>query len=357
MAFQPINFLQAQTQGSPLMEAITGELQKRHAEQMAAPQQAADLAKTQAQTGLLGAQAAKAQAEAQSPFGGKTIPGTIGEALNLLQLKNKFGESSDEYTSAKKAIDFKRAHEQSIVDKNTAMTHSLSYRLMPPDSKKQLVAYAVGMGYGPAQASAMFAQGKTLDDLSKEKGVKIEDVKPRYPLANENIKQYQQRTAAVHELDNLQDKVNEATKLMGRKFAGFSTGQLINAIKGNDPDQQAQMLAARMVGPDIANLRLRVAQGKAGVEAAQEMEEVAMSRFKVLEPMLSTEVRVKTNELVTQWLREANNSFGESLYGQARVGAQASPAQAAPGKATRTRMVGGREASLINGKWHFKKGA
>lgn len=93
-----------QQQGTTLANQMQGMKNESYPEQQrqAALMNALKGRLTNAQIGLINAQAAKANRDANDPFGGQSFSGSLGQVMQLEAIRNKFGENSPIYQRALK---------------------------------------------------------------------------------------------------------------------------------------------------------------------------------------------------------------------------------------------------------------
>lgn len=266
------------------------------------------------------AQAARANQLASDPFGGHVPSGAAGESYWMAQLKNRYGSDSDIVKNAQKQLDLENELKQSNITRRSQINNAQAYSSLPADEKKRVVATAVGMGYDPSEASRLLNSGKTLSDMSQEKGIDLKEVQPVYPLGGETLKQMQKRGAFANEIKVLQTRINEATKGYGRRLAGYSPKQVMDAISNENPDQQGRYLAARALAPELNALRLNAMNGKVGIEAIKHLTEKAGQNSKVFESLISDDARQSMNNYMSQWIDEAQNAYSDNLQDYAALG-------------------------------------
>lgn len=267
---------------------------------------------------LRGAQIGKLNREAEDPYAGQVPPGAVGQAWWLQQLKERYGEDSPVVQDAIDNIKTARASQESTANRNRALTESLAYRSLPMPVKNQMVATAVGMGMDPAAAAQMLASGATLDQMADFAGIDLDNVTPVYPLANETIKQLQNRRAFISELEQLNKNITEGLAPYSEKAFGFSPKQIAEAIKGENPDKQAKFLAARALSPELSALRLKSAGANVGIEAIRDMTEKSLQKSRVFESMVTPEVYERMNNYIDKWVAGAGDIYNKTLLKQAQ---------------------------------------
>lgn len=91
----------------------------------------------------------KAQAMANLPFGGFTLPGAAGQVLGLESIKQLYGEGSDQYKTALQAFNLSQLGDQSRINYQQALTQTLPLRSLTPTGKSIVEQANVGAGLSP----------------------------------------------------------------------------------------------------------------------------------------------------------------------------------------------------------------
>lgn len=204
------------------------------------------------------------------------------------------------------ALASSQSSRQSQTDLNNKRAEGYSFNSLPTNERSYLIAQAAGMGVEPNEAINMFNKGKTVDQMAIEQGYDPNNKpEPVYPLTSSGQTQLKMRQAANAEIKVLGDKISKAMSPYSRKILGYSPVQIVEAMKGENKDSQAKLLAARALQPELASIRLRMGGGNVGIEAIREMTNSSMGHIGSFESLVSPEVYEKTNEYVDKWLTEA----------------------------------------------------
>lgn len=246
--------------------------------------------------------------------------GSIANALYIQDLESKFGADDPRVVAAKKAQEIEQHSKEVNTQTKEKYANSLAYRSLPTDEKKRAVALLTGMGIDPTEGEKLLVEGKSLTEIAKEKGVNKDDVIPVYPLGGENIKQTQRRGAFVNELAVLDKHITESLGKYQNKIGGYSLQQMADAVRGEDPDFQGKVLAARALGPELSSLRLKAAGANIGIEAIKELQNKSLGNLKILESTVDTKAYVAMQKYMNQWLYEANKEFERTLSDYGRIG-------------------------------------
>jgi len=183
-----------------------------------------------------------------------------------------------------------------------------------PEAKTYEIALGAGMGLTPDKLVHERSQGKSISQIAQENGYNPNNLPaPDFLPTRQNIATLKRRQAALAEVDSLGKFVREGLAPFARTFQGYSIPQVAQALTGYDEKQQIKFLAARMLTPELANIRQNLAQGNAGVTAAQEIMNRSLMDHKVFQGLVSPKVYLKSQELADQVLKDAFKN-AEKVY-------------------------------------------
>jgi hypothetical protein len=198
-----------------------------------------------------------------------------------------------------------------------------AFQELPADQKAALVAQAAGLGISPTDATQAFLNGATIEDLARSKGVDPSNMpSPIYPTTQAQLTQIQRRNQALAEINTLEPTISNAIAPYSRRFAGFSPAQVADSITGDNPDQQAQYLAARAIMPEMSALRVKAMGGQVGVEAINEITDASMGNLGAFGPTVSPKVYKAAQGYVTQWLNQAVQSANNTAWNSGQFNKQ-----------------------------------
>ena len=194
------------------------------------------------------------------------------------------------------------------------MDKAANFDRSPADVKNLMIAQAAGMGIDPTRAVKAFrVQGKDIFDLAKENGFDPENLPdPIYPNSKADISLIKRRQGALKELESINNDVAAWAGPYAQKIKGYSPKQVMDAISGKNPDQQAKFLAARGLAQELNLLRLMVANGKATVHAVKALEETSLTKMKVFEPLVSQEAWTKMQKYMHDSLKNGMEASFEA---------------------------------------------
>lgn len=191
----------------------------------------------------------KLRQEMSLPFGGKTPPGSIGQAIWLSKIKQQYGEESPEYKDAKTAFesDIEKAH--SLVDYRGALTNTMDKRAASTLTKLALEKADIEQGYRPGtnrtEQLSPNEQAKLAGefDLRMQKEVSDLDARKRSLFAS-NI----DKTLA-------QIKVDDLTQYAGAKGAITKLSEQAKAPFGKESQNyrnfQKSLSAAQLLAKQV----------------------------------------------------------------------------------------------------------
>lgn len=180
------------------------------------------------------------------------------------------------------------------------------FNSLPVSTKEYVLAQAAGMGIYPDDARKMLTSGKSLSDIATEKGFDPNNLpEPIYPLTKAGQTQLKQRKAAIEELGKLGKTISSWAGPYSQQIAGYSPLQVKDALTGKNKDQQAKFLAARMLAPEQAAIRIKAMGGNVGIEAIREMTEKSMMNGHALQALVKPDVFIKANEYVEEAIKDA----------------------------------------------------
>ena len=221
-----------------------------------------------------------------NPFSSKntTHPFNTGNPLIDTILNRKFAQSS--YTGQ--------------------MAQAFDWVHSTPEAKTYEIALGAGMGLTPDKFVHERTQGKSIAQIATEQGFDPNNLPaPDFLPTRQNISLLKKRQAALKEVDSLGKFVREGLAPFSRKIAGYSIPQIVKALTGKNKNEQINFLAARILTPELANIRQNLAQGNAGVTAAEEIMHRGLMNIKVLESVVAPDVFLKAQELADEKLKEA----------------------------------------------------
>lgn len=238
----------------------------------------------------------------------------------------------------------KMEHEQTIINRSKDVVAGNSFDKLPTNDKKQTVALFKGMGVDPVEAVSLARKGTSPSQYAEEKGIDINTVQPDYALGEQNVKDAQRAASYLDEIDGLDKHITEGLGDYQNKILGFSFDQIADAAKGEDPDKQGRVLAARALLPELNALRLKIAGGNIGIEALRELEHKSLGQLNIFESLVDQKAYKAAQKYMRQWIDEAGRTRINSLnkFSMLKSGKQ---------KSAESEAKGGKILNLATGQW------
>ncbi len=239
----------------------------------------------------------------------------------------------------------KMEHEQTIINRSKDVVAGNSFDKLPTNDKKQSVALMKGMGVDPVEAVSYLRQkGNSPSTYAQEKGIDINNVQPDYALGEQNVKDAQRASSYLDEIDGLDKHISEGLGNYQNKIMGYSLDQIADAAKGEDPDKQGRVLAARALLPELNALRLKIAGGNIGIEALRELEHKSLGQLNIIESLVDKKAYMAAQKYMRQWIDEAGRTRIKSLnkFSMLKSGQQ---------KSAEAEAKGGKVLNLSTGQW------
>lgn len=209
----------------------------------------------------------------------------------------------------------KIAHEQAITSRSKDLEKGYSFDKLPINDKKQAVALMKGMGVDPVEAVSLLRSGTTPTQYAKSIGMDISTVQPDYAAGEQNIKDAQRASAYLDEIDQLDEHISDGLGKYQNKIFGYSFQQIADAARGESPDEQGKVLAARALLPELNALRLKIAGGNIGIEALKELEHKSLGQLNIIEGLVDNQSYLAAQKYMRKWIEEAGRTRINSLQG------------------------------------------
>lgn len=242
----------------------------------------------------------------QNPLYGQ--PGMAGQlgAAELLRQNPGLAKDPNALAMLERSMQAGLGGKESQNALQTKQAAGYDFNSLPVSTKEYVLAQAAGMGIYPDDARKMLTSGKSLSDIATEKGFDPNELpEPIYPLTKAGQTQLKQRKAAIAELGKLGKTISSWAGPYSQQIAGYSPLQVKDALTGKNKDQQAKFLAARMLAPEQAAIRIKAMGGNVGIEAIREMTEKSMMNGHALQALVKPDVFTKANELVEEAIQDA----------------------------------------------------
>ena len=210
-------------------------------------------------------------------------------------------------------------HLRQTTTRSETLDKSQAARGMPANEKKWSLAMGRGMGIDPTEMQRELNEGKTVSDVAKERNIPLAEVKPKYGPGEELVKQNQKRDAYTKELSILDRNMSSAMGKYQNKILGYSLDQVADAVSGDDPDTQGKVLAARALQPEMAALRLKMANANIGIESIKELQAKSLGNLKIIESTVDEPTYLAMQKYMNRWLNEASEGFGKAIDANGQI--------------------------------------
>ena len=194
-----------------------------------------------------------------------------------------------------------------------ARAQGYNYGKLPINTRNMMLAYAGGMGYTPSEANQRFIQGATLNDLAKEKGVQLSDVKPTYAPTTQSLSLAQRRQAATSEIGAVTDDVTSALAPYARQFGGINPKLAINQLMDTNPDAVSKYLAATALSPELAAMRVSALGGRVGIEAIKHIAQLTYGNLAQYRSLVSPKVFADSQKYLNDWIERAVSAASKNV--------------------------------------------
>ena len=167
-----------------------------------------------------------------------------------------------------------------------AKKNALAWQSMPASLKSNTLAQARSFGYSYDEANRQLASGKSLDELSKQKGYGKDPSGwplPSYAPTTSTLSRQQRSNIATAGLEAISgDLTTEIAPYAKTLPGGYSAKQLMQSIVGSkkDEEQVGRAVGAMALQQELAALRGRASGITVGAKVLHEALESTMNRFK-----------------------------------------------------------------------------
>jgi hypothetical protein len=196
-----------------------------------------------------------------------------------------------------------------------------AYTSMPTVEKEYAISQARAFGYTGEQASRMLNQGYDLGSMAKAKGYDANNPSS-WPAARGAPTtaiqtRIQRANSTVAALNAVEPIVSSAYAHYSPRFRNVSPALIKDMLSGENPDAQADALAAYALYPEIAALRINAMGGNVGEGAIQHIADAAYARLNTLGISPNSLVYQKVQKRVGKLINMMNRAENAAIYGQA----------------------------------------
>jgi hypothetical protein len=197
---------------------------------------------------------------------------------------------------------------------------SKPYQQMPSVEKEFAISQARAFGYTGDEANRYLSKGATLKDMAAAKGLDPNDPSS-WPMAKGAPTtaiqtRIQRGNSTLAALNAVEPEIAASYNQYAPRFKNVSPKLIADMVSGENPDQQADALAAYALYPELSALRINAMGGNVGEGAIQHMADAAFQRLNTLGISPNSEVYQKVQKRVSQLINKMNHAENKSIFGQ-----------------------------------------
>lgn len=197
---------------------------------------------------------------------------------------------------------------------------SKAYTSMPSIEKEYSISQARAFGYTGEQASKLFNEGYDLAALAKLKGYDA-DNPSSWPMARGAPTtaiqtRIQRANSTLAALEAIDPEISAAYATYSPRFANISPGLIKDMLTGENPDKQAEILAAYALYPELQALRINAQGGNVGEGAIAHMADASFARLNTLQLSPNSTVYQKVQKRIMNYMKKMNRAENSAIYAQ-----------------------------------------
>jgi len=213
-------------------------------------------------------------------------------------------------------LQYKRTMTQ-VMQQNLA---GKAYTSMPSVEKEYALSQARAFGYTGEEASRMLNQGYDLRSMAQAKGYDPANASS-WPMAKGAPTtaiqtRIQRANSTLAALNAVEPIVSAAYAQYSPRFQNVSPSLIKDMISGENPDAQADALAAYALYPEISALRINAMGGNVGEGAIQHIADAAFARLNTLGISPNSYVYQKVQKKVGMLINKMNRAENAAVFGQ-----------------------------------------
>ena len=235
------------------------------------------------------------------------------DSFKLHLIGETLGYDSKAYKDAEKEFALMNEARGALTNQRNTQAESTAWRSLPAPAKNAVIGQAGGAGFDPLTAARGFVAGESPESLAQTHGIDINQTNPVYPLTAAQTGQMATRTATNAELRFFDETFAPVLAKHSRKIMGYSPKQTLDAIKGENIEDQAGVIAAQALGPEISALRLRAAGAPVGIQAIREMTDKSLLKLNLFQAAVSPEVYAKAQKKISDTISQGVEVYNDSL--------------------------------------------
>jgi len=249
--------------------------------------------------------------------------GEMGEQMPPVEGQQQQGNAAAPFATGNPLVDaiLNRPYAAQAVQQQQMKGYNWAHT--PIDAKNYSVAQLGGAGVDPSTAVQALASGQSVPEIMEQLGFGSDSSKwpdPIYPATKSDITKLNQRKAALAEIQPISEFVTTGLAEYLPGIGNMSLTQIKDVVGGMNKDRQMKFLAAYGLMPELTNLRINLAGGKAGITAQKEMQEATYGHLKPLQQYLDKDVFIGAQRLMD---KELTNAFDKANKAITNVGRKA----------------------------------
>jgi hypothetical protein len=206
------------------------------------------------------------------------------------------------------------------IEGDTAKERRRVWDGMGADAKAEWMSHAAPLGLDPVTLLNKFInEGMSLEDIYKEQGVEMGTAQKSHLPTTSNRTNQKEIDAGEAELTSLDEFVGPAMQKYSRTFFNYSPEQVMEAISGENEDDQARFLAARALQPEIIGARIKMTKGSNAAESLKHAQQDSLTYSKVFQGLVSPNVFRKTQEYINEELKKAVGARRKVIYNETQT--------------------------------------
>lgn len=238
-------------------------------------------------------------APSQVPTQNQGVPGIGGQSASSNSIVDYLIKAANANVNAKLAR----------TQLDTERAKNYRYAIMPVDQKREFHAQLNGMGLNLSEQQKAIEDNKSISQIAVEHGFDPDNLPPlKFSATTPNVTQMNKRIAASVGMENINEFVIKGIEPYSQTLGGFSKPLMQDFLHGTNQDKIEKYLAAKMLIPESAALKITGLQGQVGIEAMRHVEETSLQNADVPEyvkPFITPKVWRNAQELAKKNILES----------------------------------------------------
>lgn len=197
------------------------------------------------------------------------------------------------------------------------------WRSLPPDVRNDMLAQGSAWGFSPEEIAMGISQGKGMDDFkeaAKERGVDVDNAEKIYAPTGRTRSSINELEGYRSELKVLENEYRDDVKDYNNYLVfGYSPSQVVDQIKGENPEKQAKFLAKRALLSAMAGVRTRIEGGSNAQEALHDLREKSLGETKIFRSFVNADVYDLTQKYIDSALDKGADARIKAMKGMKKT--------------------------------------